>query len=157
MREYILSVISVAALGCVALGVCPEGEGQGIKKTVSLIMSLLLILSVGSPLMGLIESFNIEEAKNSLFPSAYDYEEAWLGTFMSITEEEVRLAVCDILTSEFGLEEDDFSVCCVLEEYEDSFKVKSITVRMRGKGLLKNPRGIEAHLTELLGCDCSVK
>lgn len=157
MREYILSVIAVAALGSIAVGICPGGEGQGIKRTVSLIMSLLLILSVGKPLLGLTDAFDMEKFKEKFTYSGDSYEEAWHSTIVGVTEAGVRSAVSDALINGIGLGEDDFSVTCELSELGDVLELKSITVELFGGGLLKNPRSIEAELTDVFMCECTVK
>ncbi|MBQ8208227.1 MAG: stage III sporulation protein AF [Clostridia bacterium] len=159
MKGYILSVIAVAALGSIASGICPDGEGQGLKKAVSLIMSLLLITAVGKPIISLVGAFDFssDEIIDRLTESQKaSYEDIWQSTFSDITEENSENAVTELLMEEFDLEKEDFSVNCELISENDAFKIKKITVELSGGGIFKNPRRIEKLLSEKIGCECIV-
>lgn len=158
MKDYILSVITVAALGCIANGVCPEGEGQGLKKAVSFIMSLLLIVTVGKQIISFVSAFDGDELSDIILSSeSLGYNEVWSSTVKNITATDAEKAVAELTSERFGLEEDCFSVKCEISEKENAYVIDRVTVELFGAGMFTNPRKIELFLSEYLGCECDVR
>lgn len=158
MKEYILSVITVAALGCIANGICPEGEGQGLKKSVLFIMSLLLIVTVGKPIISFVSAFDGDELSDIVFSSeGLGYNEVWSDTVKNITATEAEKAVTELISEQFGLEEDCFSVRCGISEKENAYAIECVNVELFGAGMFTNPRKIELFLSKYLGCECDVR
>lgn len=160
MRGYVLSVISVAFCGCIARNILPDGDGKNIKKAFSLIVTLLLILSVARPVMTFINSadgYDVQKAASGIYSSsAENYDKRWQETLAEVTSESLKGYISELLLTEFGLSDDNILTECSIVHEGDEINVGSIEITLIGKGMLINPRKIEALIEEKLGIECNV-
>lgn len=156
MQDYIFSVISFSAVGTVALGLLPLG-GEALKKAFTLLLSVIMILIVGEPILSFIKSYD-GELNYDLSGTEYSsYEEVWLETLENITQNDADDAVFRLISEKYFLEEDAVSVECTLKREGDTFSLEKVNVSLSGKGNFINPGRIEYFLNEKLGCECIVK
>ncbi len=155
MREYMISVISVAALGRIAIGICPEGEEKKLKKAVSLILSLFFIISVARPVVVLVEKFSKNGESIIAFSDikADEYTQVWYKTLENVSEQSIEDITEELLLNSFQLEKENYNINCVFDEGLPRY----VEIELLGKGLFINPRKIEALLCEKLGCDVNVR
>ena len=160
MDDYILSIIAVAACGSIVNAMCPDGEGKSIKKMVSFIMSLLLIVSVARPLILLvrsIESFNGSEYIEKFTESTTaSYEDAWQNTLQGISTESVENYILGYIEEKFELDRSCFDISAKLSFNGAEIQIDNVEITLRGRGLLKNPRSIEMAVEEKMQCDCII-
>ena len=156
MQDYIFSVISFSAVGTVALGLLPLG-GEALKKAFTLLLSVIMILIVGEPILSFIKSYD-GELNYDLSGTEYSsYEEVWLETLENITQNDADDAVFRLISEKYSLGEDEVSVECILKREGDTFSFEKVNVSLSGKGNFINPGRIENFLNEKLGCECIVK
>lgn len=157
MQDYIFSVISFSAIGTVALGLLPLG-GEALKKAFTLLLSLIMILVIGEPLISFIKSYDGSFLNDlSSTTEASSYEAVWLETLGNITKKDADAAVLRLLSDEYSLKEDEIEVDCTLKKEENAFSLECVSVILWGKGRLVNPGRAESFLSEKLGCKCTVK
>lgn len=155
MKEYLISVISVAALGRIVVGICPEGEGKTLKRAVSLILSLFFIISVARPLVMFVEKVDKNAEGIIVFSDieADEYTQVWYKTLEKVGEQSIGEFAKELLWENFGLDGESYDLSFVFEDGEP----KSLEIVLLGKGLFMNPRKIELLLCEAFGCDVSVR
>ncbi|MBE6538217.1 MAG: hypothetical protein E7671_01970 [Ruminococcaceae bacterium] len=159
MRDYILSVISVAFCGALVNAIAPWGEGKKLKKALSLIVSLLLIVSVAKPIISFVNSadgYDIGALASGIYSSKENYDKYWQKTLVEVTDESARTYVYELMLSEFGLSDDDFSLECKISQGGDVISLDSIKITLRSTGIFVNPRRIESFIGEKFGCECEV-
>ncbi len=156
MQDYIFSVISFSAIGTVALGLLPLGD-DALKKAFSLLLSLIMILVIGDPLISFIKSYDGSFLESISVAETSSYEEVWLEALGDLTKKDADAAVLRLIAAEFSLNEDEIKVDCLLKKTENSFALDDVDVILSGKGKLINPRRVESFLNEKLGCKCRVK
>ena len=159
MRNYVLSVITVAFCGCIAKMFLPEGEEKSIKKAFSLIVSLLLIVSVAKPaisFMNSADSYDIGKAVSGAYASSVEnYSAKWQETLGEVTSDGLKDYISELLTENFGLSEENFLLECNAIHKGDEIKVEKIEITLIGAGVFTNPRKIESYV-EGLGFECNV-
>ncbi len=156
MKDYIFSIISFSALGTASLGLLPVGEGV-IKKAFTLLLSLIMILVIGAPLVSFVKKYDNSAFSEILSIETYSYEDAWLETLGDITKKEADEAIVRLVSDEYSLDEDEIRVDCTLKKAENAFSLDSVEVFLSGKGLLINPGRVESFLNKKLGCGCKVR
>lgn len=156
MRNYIFSVISFSAIGTVALGLLPLEEGV-LKKAFMLVLSLIMILVIGEPVLSFIKTYDDSFFDDISSIEENTYEATWLETLGDITKKEADDAVLRLISEEYSLKKDEIKVDCSLKKEENAFSLESVTVILSGKGAFINPRRVESFLNENLGCSCTVK
>ena len=160
MRTYIYSVVSMAALGGIALIAAPEGIRSGIKKHMKLICSLCLLCVMISPLSELFEnieniggeigSFEGDSGLESMYESIYD------GNMEMGYGDGIGEAVKKKLLEGFGVPENESRVEVSFADGDgDGFREPSkITVVLSGGSIFKNPRNIERYISDAFECEC---
>ena len=155
MQEYIFSVISFSAIGTVALGLLPLGN-EALKKAFTLLLSLIMILVIGEPLISFIKNYDGSLLNNMASTEPSAYEAVWLETLGDITKKDAEDAVLRLISDEYSLKVDEIEVDCTLKEEENFFSLDCVSVILSGKGMLINPGRVESFLSEKLGCKCTV-
>ncbi len=156
MEDYIFSVISFSAIGTVALGLLPLGDDI-LRKAFTLLLSLIMILVIGEPLISFIKNYDDSFLKNISITEASPYDAVWLETLGNITKKEADVAVLRLISDEYSIEEDEIEVDCTLKKEGDGFALEEVRVILSGKGRLINPGRVESFLNEKLRCKCRVK
>lgn len=156
MKDYIFSVISFAAFATASLGILPCGEGV-LKKTFLLLLSLIMILVIGSPLVSMVKDLDISLFSDMVSMEAASYEAVWLETLETLTENEVEAAVLRLVSDEYSLDKNDITVDCILKKEENSFSLEKVEILLSGKGRFVNPSRVESFIYEKLNCECKVR
>ncbi len=156
MKDYIFSIISFSALGTVALGLLPAGEGV-LKKTFVLLLSLIMILVIEAPLVSSMKKYDASFFSELINTETYSYEEVWLKNLGNLTKNEADAAVLLLISNEYSLSENEIEVDCTLKQEENAFSLLKVNVFLSGKGMLVNPSRVESFLENKLCCECTVK
>ena len=156
MKDYIFSVISFSAIGTVALGLFPIGDGA-LKKVFLLLLSLIMVLIIGGPLISFIKNYDDFALDKISSTEVFSYDEVWHETLVNITKKEADAAVLHLISEKYSLKEDEIKVDCTLKEDGGAVALEDVKVILSGKGLLVNPERVESFLNEKLGCECTVK
>lgn len=160
MKNYILSVIAVAACGGVVNAICPDGEGKSLKKAVSMIMSLFLIIAAAKPLISLIKAVQTQDSGDIVeyFTKSQNenYGGVWSETLNDITSRSVEIYVSKVMEEDFGIDIENFDIRCEIAELNGEMVLEDVTVVLSGSGILHNPRKIQTSIEDILGCECTV-
>lgn len=151
----------MAALGGAALIISPDGVRSGIKKHMKLICSLCLLCVMISPVSELIEGIkNIgngnanvggdESGLHSMYESIYE------GNIEEGFGDGIGEKVKERLLSEFSIPKDQCRVEISFADNDgDGFREPyRITVILSGGAVFKDPRSIEARISEIFACKC---
>ena len=151
MKEYIISILAVAAAGSIILILSPEGEGGGIKKHVSLAIGLAAILVMISPLSNAIESIgNISfEGISGYSESKEEYESIFYDTLEKAEISNLKSGIKNALSDRFGIDESE----CNVELNISDGKLCRVLIRLYGSAIWCDSGEIEKYLHELLDCE----
>ena len=160
MKNYLYSLVLTAIGGGVACILAPDGEKNGLRGRVGFVVSLLLLLTLISPIMKTVKKIENYEISSALL-TVHDgpdsaYEKIFGRSVADVTEKAVKDAVCSVLSEDFDLDAECFDVGVQITETTDAPSLDKITVFLSGTGLLKNPRRIEAEISEYFACTCEV-
>ncbi len=156
MKEYVFSLIAVSLFGGIACAIAPGGK---MKKSISFIVSLLLITAVGRPIIKLFkdaEIFSYTGIVENLISEEKDYDGVFNGEITYIAKESAKAYAENILTEELCIDESDFRIEAVTNTAGGEIELERIDVTLIGKGLLVNPRTVEKKIRESFGCICNV-
>lgn len=160
MREYLMSVIGAALIAGVISVIVPTGNGEGLKKYVTLIGSLCVLCVLLSPLTSVLEFMSdlsdgdIAEWFNE---SEKEYSGKYYEFLMSVGKDNVEDGISVLLFDTFGIPENESSVIAVVSERDGELIIVSVSITLTGKSVLKDPYAIEKYISTLLGCECNVK
>ena len=159
MKNYLLTLIA-ASLVAVLIGILsPDGERGGIAKHMKLLTSLFLVCVLISPLQsGIVGLQKLMNGELSLPELDSTQQEDHLQQMEDILNGASVNYFCDMLTEtlEQNFSIENGSVRCLVEweQTGETLTPTRVTVVLSGKAIWKDPRQIEAFVSELLGCDC---
>ncbi|MEE0970433.1 MAG: hypothetical protein U0M06_13765 [Clostridia bacterium] len=159
MRDYILSIISVSLLGGMANALCPSGNAGKIKKSVSLIMSLLLVCAVARPLTVLIEkggNIDLSEFADKISEDSRNYNSYMDRTVETVISDSAEEYIYAFAAEEYGLYKEDISVDVKTSSGGNDISFETINLTLHAGAIFKNPRRLEVEISELFGCECNV-
>ena len=152
MREYLLTLMSVALLSGIIGMISPEGD---TKKYVRLIGALCLLCAIARPIAASIYdgSFGIDgllqnEAENETENYEEIYEKMLSEGGKSYAEEVIK----GYIAKDMSLEESTFDI----EISDDSSGVASVTVYLRDGAIFADPRKISEYVNDKFDCACVV-
>lgn len=151
IKEYIISIIAIAAIGTFALMIAPDGEGGGIKRYIKLIVGLSAIIVVTSPIFSLIDRLS-ELKLDSISISQNDreeYESIFQMSYETIERENLKSGIKSALYDKFSIKEDE----CEIELTTRDGKICRVLVRLYGSAVWCDSGEIEKYLGGLLGCE----
>ena len=163
MREYIFSVLCMAAIGGVAIMIAPDGIRSGLKKHVKLVCALCLLCVMIAPVSRLMDVIN--DGFNEISPEGPNDGNGLQSMYESIYEDNLELGfgegigelVKDKLFERFSIPRDSCRVAVSFKDGDgDGFREPSkITVILSGTSIFKEPRAIESYVAGVFGCECS--
>ena len=162
MKEYVYSIVCLAAAGGLACLLSPEGSGGGLKKHVKLISSVCLLCVLVSPLTGImadlsdwLSGISAEEIVGSEELES-SYEKSYFDNLRSIYGDDLEGAVCHFLKQELGIPEDECRAIVELgnEGGEDAYAPRRITVVLSGRSILRDPSMVKRVVSKAFECEC---
>ena len=157
MKEYIISLITAALLASLIGLLSPQGEGGGLSRHLRLLTSLFLLCVLLSPAIDFLLSLKDAALGDALFPEGdasqkEEYEQSLDEALSSATGTYLATLLTDALEAEFSIPEGE--VRCSVTLSEDGSRPTRIRVILSGSAIWKDPEGIEAFVTERVGCEC---
>ena len=152
----------VLALFGVCLGVAilelalPGEEGrEGPKRFLRFFAALVVLLLILRPI------FPFSSTEGGCLAGALDgsggaaaYEQILQEAVSRRSAEQLRRGLATAFKTEFDLEETEYTLSV---ELKDDGELRGITVRLKGSGLLRDPREILIWLEERFACEVSVR
>ena len=157
MKDYLISVMLVAAVTAIASVILPEGKGR-LREQADFIFAVALLSVIILPIAHLgLASDGIGESLSQIFDSDVKYEDAeeseWLATKREEAfEEAIRLATAE----KFGFDSDEVTVDGSLFLSEGKLYVSSLSVGLSGVAATGDNKNVKKYLSKLCGVDCEV-
>ena len=159
MKNYFLTLIA-ASLVAVLVGILsPDGERVGIAKHMKLLTSLFLVCVLINPLQsGIVGLQKLMNGELSLPELDGSGQEDHLQQMEDVLNGASVNYFCDMLTEtiegQFSIEKGSVRCLVEWEQTGETLTPGRVTVILSGKAIWKDPREIEAFVSELLGCEC---
>ncbi len=154
MKEYLTSVIAVAAICAIIDTLSPDGK---MKKSVSFALSLAVTLALLSPL-----SFSISGIKEKSESFISEIESAYDGAYSNssleyTTSEAANEGIKEAISGKFGIDKSNIEAKCKLNIIGETVVFEKVEIFLYGKGIFADTVGIKKYVSESLGCECEVK
>ena len=159
MKNYLLTLIA-ASLVAVLIGILsPDGERGGIAKHMKLLTSLFLVCVLINPLQsGIVGLQKLMQGELSLPELDDTTQEDHLQQMEDVLNGASVNYFCDMLTEtleqNFSIENGSVRCRVEWEQTGETLTPTRVTVVLSDKAIWKDPREIEAFVSELLGCEC---
>ncbi len=161
MKAYLLTLITAAFAVTLVSLLSPKGEGDGIAKHLKLLTSLFLICILISPLKSAAEG--IRSLMNGEFEFSWsengdapDYREEMQEAVDGVSKQYFTEMLTQTLEQHFTIATGDVRCAVRWSESDGAAAPTHVTVVLSGQAIWKSPREIEALVSELLGCTCTV-
>ena len=150
-----LSLIGIGAALCEQL--LPEGRGEGTKRALRLLLSLVVILVVSRPVVAFLRTdasldlgavFNTETADTGV------YEEIFEDTVNAQSAADFKAGLAMLLEQEYGI---PHASCEIFVYYDAAGMPTQIKIYLSGAALLQDPHALSCALTSRLGCNTEVR
>lgn len=154
MKEYFLTLLGVVILSALIGTLSIEnGSGRYIRLVCSLCVLCSLILPLGN-------AFREEEWDLSFLweeneeDMDYDeiYQDALLKNETSYAEQALKTMICD----KFSLSSEQVEVYLEIVSKNGMSVPEKVTMLLRGKGILSDPRALISWVNETVGCRCVI-
>ena len=159
MEAYIISLLSTSLAIALVSILTPEGTAGGIAKHVRLLSSLLLLSILTVPIGNCIKE--LQKIANGDFsilgmeiPNENDVQNDLQATLDETSKRYVLQSLTQRLEEEFAIDTGDIRCVAVWENQDQKAVPIRVTVLLSGSAIWKDPKPIEAFVSNLLGCDC---
>ena len=156
MKEYFMTLMSVALLNGILHMISPEGD---IKKYVRLLGALCLLCAMTVPLFSALAegegSLNfLTEFGQSTEQSNYDeiYQNSLLNGNKTETEKNIKTR----MIQELSIEASTFDVSAEIVLKNEKTDLESVTVTLRDSAIFADPRQIIEWINGVYGCSCVI-
>ena len=152
MREYLLTLMSVALLGGIVGMISPEGD---IKKYVRLIGALCLLCAISRPIATSIYDGSLDMdglLENGAEHESVNYEQIYENMLSEGGKSYAKEVIKGYIAKDLELEESTFDI----EITSDSEGVESVTVYLRDEAIFADPKKIAEYVNDKFGCACVV-
>ena len=156
MKEYIISVITVAVVGSVVSVLSPEGEGGGIARHTRLLFGLCVIFVCFSPIKDAIiwmRELDIDAILPEEEQNASEYESIFNGTYAEVEVDNLKEGIKGVIEDKFGLDPLCVEVSVKLSEQGDVRILERVVITLYGSAIWADTGRIEQYLSSLLGCE----
>ena len=157
IKEYFIAVVSIAFFGGIVVMISPKGY----EKHLRLLCGFCSVALILFPLFSFFEESEASfENIVSLFSESgkqdNDYDEIYNGALLDSEMKNAEERLKSEIKQELSVNNDAFDVNLVLEEKSDVFYISSVEVIIYPEGAMMDPRAIEKHVNESVGCECVI-
>lgn len=155
MKQYILSVITVAIAASIVSALCPDGERGGLSRAVKLVSALCIILVCFAPAQDAITWLS-ELDIESVLPDTQDkndeYESIFMDSYGYAEEQNLKEGIKSLLLDRFGIDPLCVEVSLHFYEGQDTRRLERVTLTLYGSAIFADTGEMERQLSSLLGC-----
>ncbi len=158
MKNYIITLVGVALLSGAIQIIAPEGE---TKKYINLLAGLCAVCVVIAPFGSVIKALASKDGGyfDKVLEAASeqsDYESIYLENFKIHGAESLAEGLEEMISEEFGIKRENFSVTARMTYAENLLGVERITVYLKPAAIFADPHAIKDYVNTLLGCPCDI-
>jgi hypothetical protein len=159
MREYLMSLIIAALLVGLLGALVPEGEGGGLRRYVTFIGCLCVLILLISPvthMLGFMSELSDGDIDISFDTQDGQYEQQFKQYITSLGEDSITAELTRVICEKFDISEQECHVKIDTYDANGEMAIGRVTVILSGKAIFRDPYEIEQYVNELLGCECTV-
>lgn len=160
MKEYIGTILCVAALCGIVRILSPDGKGGGLSAQMRFISSLCVLCVVAAPIMPFIKTLEKISIFDMITQGVENDESYYQSVFEEYVAGENEAYISDKLSEmickEFDILPQNIEVAIALDVGEDECKVSSTVVYISGKAITKDPHKIIEYVEEKTGSKCEI-
>jgi hypothetical protein len=162
MKIYIVSIVALSIFASAVILLSPEGKNGGIAKHLRLLSALCLLAVITDPLLSFVKKLSspsTEDLTHILIEGVgeSDAEDIFLESISDFSASSLQNELERLICLNFGIDKSDISVSTAHTKTSDGISFSSVTVKISGMAILKDPRDIENYVTELTGLPCKCK
>lgn len=172
MKNYLISVVTVALCSSLAGYMAVERESGGIGKDMRMLGAICIILSIILPLSPILSDIgNISDKLESMLEilrfgnaeiggseESKEYEKIFNFQLIKSSVTEVQNSLKDLISQKFSIDKDNCHVEIVLGDGEDGeIFMKNVIITLKGQAVWKDPYEIEEYIKSIVKCNCIVR
>ncbi len=153
MKEYIISLLLIGAVGSLVVLLAPEGEGGGLQKHLRFAVALVTAAVCLLPLTDLLKKFSnldIEALLPDVSAEEGQYDEIFKESYSQAEVADLRRRIGGALSQRFGISENEAAVSVKLSTER---QLEMIMLRLYGTAIWMDTKEIEKYLMTLYGCE----
>ena len=133
------------------------GADGGLKPYVRLLCSLSVLCVLISPLISAVGGdFSLGEFWSGTAEQGTDYEEAFRDAWQAHEIMAAEDALEEIMASSLSMKREDFEARIETHTENGNAELASVTVILRDRGVLADPKKISSYVNEALSCPCVI-
>ena len=160
MKAYLLTLLAASMVTALVGILAPSGEKGGIEKHMKLLTSLFLVCVILAPLSDLLGKWN-GSPENGLLPAPESgsqensYKEQMEQALQAASSTYFIKLLTGLLEEEFDIAHGEVVCSVQWSQSGDSLTPSHVTLILSGRAIWKDPRPMEAFVSDLLGCSCN--
>lgn len=161
LGEYISGIITVSAGMSLAVRLLPDKSGgDGLRHSVTQVMSLILTICLVAPLAPLLGGI-VEKIRSGDYsvPAEDNAKNDLSGLYAELGKEsgeEICHKLREMIAEKFEISEENITVYVNVTANEGGVSLDSVTVCLTGKAAWQNPHQIIEYVSKIAGCPCEV-
>lgn len=163
MKIYIISIVAVSLFASALILLAPEGKNGGISKHLRLLTSLCILAIISEPLISFSKNILSSNAKDMTHLltdglTETDSESVFFESISDYSASQLDRQLTRLICEKFSFDDSDVSVTSSYVSTDEGISFSSVTVRLSGLAIFKDPRDVEGFVTALTGlpCRCTV-
>ena len=134
------------------------GAEGGLKNYIRLLCSLSILCVLVSPLISLAADgeLSLKDLWDSVGEEDTDYDEIFRESLEKYEIETAQRLLKESMASALSLDSGDFDVVIKIVTEQETAELESVTVILRDRGVLADPKAITSLINEELGCACVI-
>ncbi|MBR2354143.1 MAG: stage III sporulation protein AF [Clostridia bacterium] len=155
MREYLLTLAGVVILSGV---ITMLGADGGVKKYIRLICSLSVLCALISPLLVWARegNYSFDAWRDMIENEEIDYDEIYKESLKKHEIKTAENAFKYSISKELSVNISDFDVQFHTVTKNNKEELSSVTITLRDRGVLADPRRMADFVNSSLGCPCMI-
>jgi hypothetical protein len=157
MGNTVLGLFGVLFAATLAELLLPGEEGRGTKGVLRLLTALAVVLLLIRPALPYLQgtpAFPFEELVGQSEDVEKAYEEIFSRAVRSGSERELKAALKKLLSSEYGIAQDD---AYIKVYFDGKGALLRVEIYLSGLAILEDPDKIAADIGGRLGCETEVR
>lgn len=134
------------------------GAEGGLKNYIKLLCSLSVLCVLVSPLVSLATDgdFSLNDLWDSVQNEEVNYDEIYKESWKKYEIETAQKILKESMISKLSMEASDFEVAMKIVSKSETIELESVTVVLRDRGVLADPKKISSFINTELGCPCII-
>lgn len=159
LQSYLVTLLAASFITALIRILSQNKEGSDISKYIKLLTSLFLVCVLIVPLQSVVEKLqsfrnNTAEIPGIELPEENAYRNQLEAALDQASTTYFTQMLTQMLETQFSVETGELRCTVQWKQENGTLSPVRVTVILSGKAIWKDPKQIEAFVSDLLGCEC---